>query len=116
MVAILEWNVYVEDFNRREIKVYNIFKHDNFLKDCRKLAKTCMDKTTFAENIRKNLLYYYWSKCEWEIILSDWPTSNKFKNEKVSVFDQIMINWDRFIDYLWENRSELKKNRVKYDA
>ena len=54
-------------------------------------------------------MYYYWSKCEWEIILSAWPSRKDFNEEKIDVFDQINLNWDRFADYVWENRKDIKK-------
>lgn len=30
----LEWNVFVENINRRQIEIYNIFNHGSFKKDC----------------------------------------------------------------------------------
>ena len=53
-------------------------------------------------------MYYFWSKCEWEIILSDWPPSDTFCKEKIDVFDQVMLNWDIFVDYIWNNRQYIK--------
>ena len=99
----LEWNVFVEDFNNKKIRAYNIFNHYGFMSDCKdawKKSKKNFDE--FAETIRKSLMYYYWSKCEWEIILSDWPPSGLFKEEKVDVYQQIMLNWGPFINYLWK--------------
>lgn len=46
-------------------------------------------------------MYYFWSKCEWEIILSDFPPSKKFQEKKVDVYEQVMLNWDIFINYVW---------------
>lgn len=106
---MLKWNVYVEKFNRREIAEYNIFNHGYFLEDCRQAAKKHRDnKDDFEEAVRRSLMYYFWSKCEWEIILSDWPPSGKFDDKKVSVYDQVMLNWEIFINYLWENKGALR--------
>ena len=58
--------------------------------------------------VRNSLRYYYWSKCEWEIVLSDWPPSETFKKEKVDVYSQVVLNWDIFSEYIWENRKQLK--------
>jgi len=30
---------------------------------------------------------------------------------KIDVYEQVMNNWDVFIDYLWNNRKELKARR-----
>lgn len=102
----LEWNVYVADFNSKEVKKYNIFNHFYFKKDCDKAWSECKDKngfinTKFAEDIRKNLAYYFWSKCEWEIVISSFPESDRFKDKKVDVYEQVMLNWEHFMNYLW---------------
>jgi hypothetical protein len=81
----------------------------------------------FADKINNSLRYHFWAKCEWEIILTDWPThvdikevermANEIKKEnlqykvgvsleceeKVDVFDQIKLNWETFVDYVWDN-------------
>ena len=31
---MLTWNVYYEDFNRKNIKTFNIFEHYRFWEDC----------------------------------------------------------------------------------
>lgn len=106
---MLEWNVYISDFNKKEIIVYNVFNHYSFIEDLKKIIKKYTDKKEFSEEVRKTLMYYYWSKCEWEIILEGWPQKPNFKDEKIDVYDQIILNWDKFINYVWENKSEIRK-------
>ena len=111
---MLEWNVYVEDVNAQKIVVYNIFRHTFFVRDCKKALKEHKeDKDSFLEEVRKELMYYFWSKCEWEIILSDFPPSGRFKEEKVDVYDQVRLNWKVFSEYLWNNRELLDKIKEK---
>lgn len=111
---MLCWNVYVSNFNGREIEPYNIFRHARFYDDCCK-AKTKFndDREGFAEAVRSDLMYYFWSKCEWEIILQHWPSMKDFHDKKIDVYDQVLLNWDVFIDYLWNNRKELKRRKPK---
>ena len=52
-------------------------------------------------------MYYYWAKCEWEVIVSDWPTSGKVE-AKIDVYNQVMLNWDKFADYTWKNRKLIR--------
>lgn len=107
---MLEWNVYKEDFNGKEITTYNIFHHYGFYNDLLKAKKKPEDE--FKEAVKTSLMYHFWSKCEWEIILSDWPPSPEergFKKEKVDVYDQVMLNWDIFIEYVWNHKNEIKK-------
>ena len=110
---MLEWNVYVGNFNAKKIETHNVFHHTGFVEDCRKAAKKFKDdKAAFAEEVRLSLMYYYWTKCEWEVIISHWPPMKGKGWDyalKIDVYGQVMMNWDRFIDYLWENRKELTK-------
>lgn len=105
---MLEWNVYVDDFNKREIVIHNIFNHYSFVEDLKKIIKKYTEKKEFSEQVRKILMYYYWSKCEWEIVLQGWVRKN-FNDKKIDVYDQIILNWDRFIDYIWENKTKISK-------
>lgn len=108
---MLSWNVFVGNFNSGKIESFNIFHHYSFVEDCLKnCKKNKNDKKEFEKTLRRDLMYYFWSKCEWEIIVSHWPpTENpKFKNEKIDVYDQVMLNWNEFVNYLWENKEKLK--------
>lgn len=73
----LVWNVVYHDISTDKIKVYNIFKHGSFMEDLQKHYKKHKTKETFAEALRKSLMYYFWSKCEWEILISPWCGSKK---------------------------------------
>lgn len=150
---MLCWNVYVSDFNSGRIKTYNIFQHHGFYDECVKAKKKHKDdKEGFGKDVHGWLTYYFWSKCEWEVILDHWPSGeiynmrkvltleeiyhdlkypedklfsapdrrfeirvfpehNRFREEKIDVFAQVENNWDVFIDYLWEHRSELKARK-----
>lgn len=106
-MKILEWNVYFHDFNRNEIVVYNIFRHYKFNEEVQKLIKSKIDKTEFKEKLRKELMYWFWSKCEYEVIISPWVGRNREEAEvKIDIHDQVMLNFDRFVDYCWSFRKE----------
>lgn len=157
---MLCWNVYVGDSNSGDMKLFNIFNHYGFYQDCLKAKKKYKDdKDGFAEETRRNLMYHFWSKCEWEIILQHWPTGehysmrrtamakklceamatigmpydesdlwsvkdesmvtirvfperNRFHEKKIDVYEQVMNNWDIFIDWLWDHRKELKAREM----
>lgn len=102
----LVWNVYIENINKRQIEIYNIFNHGGFKKDLKEINDEVKDnKDEFLDRLKRSLQYYYWSKCEWEIILSDWPPSKKFNDKKISVYDQVYNNWSIFSEYVWNNRT-----------
>lgn len=117
IAIVLEWNVWVGDFNSRKIKQYNIFRHGGFYEDCQRAYKKyghgkTEDREAFLEQVRRGMMFCYWSKCEWEVIINHWPPHSDEEAIKVDVYDQVTMNWDRFADYIWENRKELKNAPV----
>ena len=104
----MEWYVFIDDFNSKSIRKYNIFDHYYFYNNCKRLAKQKdITKEQFAEKVERDLLYCFWSKCEYETVISSFPPDTSFKEKKIDVYWQVMLNFDRFIDYLWENKNEL---------
>lgn len=116
----LVWNVFYGPWNGK-VEQHNVFEHNGFWGDLVKAYKKCKrEKETpearakFEETVRRDLMYYYWSKCEWEVVVSHWPPhiedEKRFaeKSIKVDVYDQIEMNWDHFIEYVWSNRKLIK--------
>ena len=143
MMKDLEYNVYIEDINARTIKPYNIFKNSRFYESIYKICQEYKkDKNIefFKKEIKNQLMYNYWGRSEYEIVLTSWPphidveeidklkkeieehdskyswkqvraTVNLSISEKISIYDQVMLNFDIFFNYLLENISLLKKKR-----
>lgn len=109
----LKWNVFIGDFNGKQIITCNIFDHYKFKDECDKAWKNYKtDFPAFAKEVRSWLMYCFWGKCEWEVIISHWPPHESFRDEKIDVFEQVMLNWDVFIIYVW-NFYYLKSSRRK---
>lgn len=101
-----EWYIIIENINARNIEKYNIFDHASFLNDCDKAWKDNNgDRENgfekFEKSVRRSLMYYFWGKCEWEILVCGFPFNENDIPKKIDVFDQVIMNWDNFIDYLW---------------
>lgn len=110
----MEWYVFYDEINRNTIEQFNIFDHSRFADGCaRALEKNADNRENFAEDIRLELMYYFWCKCEWEVVISGFPPSPKDKPRKVDVYSQVMLNFQRFIDYLWDNQNKLKEYKLK---
>ena len=139
----LVWNVFNEC--NGEICPLNIFEYNyKFLEDLLTAKRKYKDNfEEFAEHVRKSLQYYYWSKSEYETVITTWPPYieseelnrlNKEKHEreirnrpfyrdavnlttryKIDIYTQIMMNWDRFIDYIWNNKHLLTKKKLGLD-
>ena len=129
----LEYYVYYYNFNSRSIKKFNIFNHGRFLEDVKKDLRECETKEEFAEELYKDLIYYFWSKAEWEVVITPWTPYitiselnrlneerkkilkkydieprrlyvNPEVSEKIDIYDQVMLNWDLFVDYVWQHK------------
>lgn len=99
------WNVFREDVNRKKIYEYNIFTHWKFMEDCTKTFKKYKgDRDVIEEEIRRWLLYYFWCKCEHEVVITGFPTCST--ERKVDIYTQVFINWDRFFEYIWNNQDK----------
>lgn len=124
-----------KDYNTGEIKPYDIMPtlYDQIYTKRGKLSSkfyTYDDewhriKITTKEQLKKfikqTLMYYYWSKCEWEFIVIDWPyrTSTpdgelkgeeiimKNRPHKIDVYKQIEPNLGLITDLLWEEVKNL---------
>lgn len=107
----MHWRVFVEDFNGKRIEEYDIFNHGSFVEDVRKAyRKHRTDFDAFAERVRGLLFYYFNSKCQWEVIVSAWPPSERVPERKIDVYEQVMLNWDVFTDYVWTRCHERKRS------
>jgi hypothetical protein len=124
----LKWNVFRENINTRIIEKYNVFDHCSFYNDVTKLPRK--NKIEFSESLRKEAMYYFWSKCEMEVVIVSWPPHinlDEYKRltkeydehvnkrgepprllnvhptvgEKIDIYEQLMLNWDLFVDYTW---------------
>lgn len=93
-----KFNVIIEDVNRREFISYNIIP---YLVQCYNKEKN--KPTTFEEFktfIKKQSMYQWWARCEYEVILKSWPTGDREK--KIDVYWQILMNLDLITDIVME--------------
>lgn len=81
-----------------------MFDHGSFKNEIDKILQEKLNKEDFSEKIKREVMYYMWSKCEYEIILSPW--TGRADDIKIDVYDQIMINFDRFVDYCWSFKED----------
>ena len=102
----MKWAVYYHAVNSDEIKTFNIFEHCGFREKFRDAVKKYKDKESFADELKSCLVYHFWSKCEWEVVVSAWCGGSA--EIKIDVYDQVMSNWDVFVDYCWEHRKDMK--------
>lgn len=125
----MEWNVYYINMSTEKVETLNVFDHHGFWEDiktiCRKEFNT---KTTFAKKIKESAIYFFWCRYEYEIIITTFPpqiTHKEFdrlnsideivhsydvnlkRETKIDIYDQLNLNWNHFIEYLWNNKEKI---------
>ena len=105
----MEWNVYYHDINSGEIKPWNIFKHCRFKKDVDDLAnQKGLTTDEFGKQLKSLLFYYFSFKSEYEIVISPWV--GRGEPVKVDIYSQVMMNFDVFASYCWNETHEKNIN------
>ncbi len=108
----MEWNVYYHNINSQKIETYNIFNHHAFNEYIKLHLRKCRTKEEFSERLKSELNFYFWSKAEWEIIIAPWCGGRDTKDIKIDVYDQVMNNYDIFLDYVWSNKIKFTKEKT----
>lgn len=81
-----------------------MFDHGSFKNEIDKILQEKLNKEDFSEKLKREIMYYFWSKCEYEIILSPW--TGRADDIKIDIYDQIMMNFGRFVDYCWSFKED----------
>ena len=102
-----EWYVYVEDTNNKSIKKFNVFHSLNFMTGCRKTFKKYKDLADIEKEIKSWAMYSFCSKCEYEVVVTGW-IRDEIKR-KIDVYDQLMLNWDSFFEYLIKHKAVFRR-------
>lgn len=95
----LEWNVWRDELNTNKIQPFNVFNHCSFRRAVLDIFNKCLRMDEFEEMIDKEAMYYFWCKSEYEVMIGG--LFERGQKTKIDVYSQLKLNWDRFIDYLW---------------
>ena len=107
----LVWKVFIYDFSSRNIKTYNVFENSRFVDGLKSIKKQMKkekieDKLWFGDEITKKAMNAFWGKSEYEVVMDS--IFERPCETKVDVFCQLSLNWNQFIDYIWENLKLIK--------
>ncbi len=102
--SVMEWNVFYHDVNARKIRAFNIFNHYRFSNNVEKALKKYDSKDEFAKELESELMYNFWCKAEYEIVISPWCGGKDTADIKVDIYTQVMNNWNVFLDYVWSHK------------
>ena len=103
---MLEWFVKNYNFNANTIEDYDVLKYREMA--IKTLKKHCETKAEFTEELRKEFMWKYWSRSEYELIikkshdgkitLSPWCGSKDPDNATIDVTDDESFDWKGFAE------------------
>ena len=124
------WNVYIYNINGEKIEVFNIFDHYSFGEEVKKILKNEVTYEELADKLKSATMYYFWSKAEYEVVITTFPPYidreeiDKLVEEcdehpyrtyvhletgkKIDIYEQINMNWQHFVDYIWQFAKQVK--------
>lgn len=116
------WEATYFDCNAQVIKKYNILRYRE--DDIKKMKKKCKTKEEFADALRREIIWRYWSKCEWELIieitkdnrvvLKPWVGCHDDENATIDVTDDTTFDWRGFAEkHIGE---QIYKNKATVDV
>lgn len=95
----MNFNVICYNINQCKFEEYDVM--DYFIEKYNTARKKPVTFEEFKKFVESESAYMFWSRCEYEIILADWP--NQKHAEKWDIHRQVMMNIDVITKILMEN-------------
>ena len=99
----LEWFILNYNFNKQRIEDFNIFRNTYFTKSVEELLKEHLTFEEFVIQLDRKLMYYFWSKREYEISVGDAFEEDINKYKKIDVYSQVKPNIKILAKYIIDN-------------
>lgn len=97
---MIVYNVIIYNINKKVFEPYNIIPY--LVEQYNNLKEPPTTFDAIKQFIKKESMYMWWARCEYEIVLTSWP--NKDVEEKWDIYKQIDMNIDLitklFMDYV----------------
>lgn len=106
-----EFNVIWYNFNSQKFEPYDIIPYLKGRYEATSKLKRPKTFDEFKEFVKSNSMYMWWARCEYEIILADWPMEKH--KEKWDIHRQIMMNIDIIVDVLIKNLKVINNSTAK---
>ena len=119
----LSWIVTEFDFNRQEIRYYDILQYRE--DEIKKMKKKHVTKEEFTEALRSEMMRRFWSKSEHELViehtedgriwLNPWCGCREPEKVRIDVTDREDYDWKCFADKYIDTRYGNKEKVDVYD-
>lgn len=95
----MEFNVIIYNPNKEAFEPYNVIPYllDQY-KKIRPKNRKPTNKEEMITFIEAESRYQWWARCQYEVIISDWPTETT--KEKWDIHKQVMMNISAIADAL----------------
>ena len=123
-VKNLKWDAYYYNTNAQKIETYNVVGGSYFFKTLKKMMKKYRDKNDFVMALKGEMMYRFWSKAEWEliikitednrIVLIPWCGCSEPENAQIDVTDNTDFDWRSFAELHIGN--QIYKDKAKIDV
>lgn len=120
----LFWYVYNYNPNSNAIERYNVAGGSGFRGMLRNLLKTYIDKASFAEALKGEMMRRFWSRAEWELVIEiendgriflvPWCGCRNPENVKIDITNNTDFEWSLFAKL--HTSRQIYKDRAKIDV
>lgn len=103
---MLNWDVYYYNSNMQEIQKYNVLGGKYYSEQIKRIKKKSKTKEEFSESLRHEMMYHFWSRSEWELIIKLTKDSRVFlvpwcgckdpENKTLEVTNDTSFDWVGF--------------------
>lgn len=105
----IEWYAFYQEFNSDRLKYVNVIRQ-SLIDRVKKLIRKNADYGEIKREIDASLMYDYWSKSEYEVIVSNW--GGKEFEQKIDIYYQLQPNIDRITEYLIKEIAPRKSKEI----
>lgn len=105
----LEWYAFYQESNTNKLKYANVL-YDRLIDNVKKLIRKNADYDEIKKEIDISLMSRYWSRCEYEVVVSNW--AGKDFEQKIDVYYQLQPNLDRITEYVIRELAPRKCNEI----
>lgn len=81
-----------------------MFEHGGFKEEIDNLLTKELTREEFEKELKLSLMYHFWCKCEHEVVVGPWIGDFEKEGVKVDIYEQIRMNWDMFVEYVWDQK------------
>jgi hypothetical protein len=89
------------DFKKSQKEIEEFFLKNMWsdeFKKCKSLDE--LIEYSIETRLDRLCMYYFWAKCEYEVIVSAWPP-REGSDRKIDIYTQLKENWDIFKDLVF---------------